>query len=388
MLFKKSVFKSLTAALIGISLLNSVALAAVPQCVDLFKETQVVEFKINTIDKIDQIRLSANALTKIKSELSQLNLTSDSTNIKDLIEVVAGHLNVKRTTSTEEITSAIEKSNAMAEVGTKILDIVKGELTKKQYKSIQYTVAESVLRLESIEIKKFKKTKPQVFKDNPDSILRMDQFLDYVEHYVDGSKKYTDDIPAGGFLDWPGIRDLYANNSWIIGIKDHDMYHLHYSYGHPYYLAVNMMASRTVNDRRYILTSALWEAVDDFRSTLESSISKYYSKKGMTAEQGMLDLGTASEAKLEKIVQEIYGIDYVDGGIMYSTKAWRPAAHKFGRATAPKDHSVYVDEINSFVNDALKRSNKPANSKYRKYHRNGPGQTINRSEEAIPGLEY
>lgn len=385
MLSKKQIYNSLFLILFSLNLLSTDAHAEVLQCLAIFRSTPKVEFKIKSVGDVDQIKLSQQSLKQIKNVLDDLNLSSKSTKIKNIIEVVANHFDKMVIHKVGDIPAAIKKSDGMAEAGQKILSIVKSELNPEQFKTVQYVVAESVMRIESIKIEKFVKEAPKVFENSAENILHVDQFLDYVQHYVDGSRKYTTSFERVGLLDWQDIRHLYSNNSWIIGIKDHDMYHLHYSYGHPYYLAVNLLSSRSVNDRRYILISALWESVDNFRSRYENRVANYFQNKNMTAEEGMLELGTASEEMLTRFESEIGATDsmgYTDD-VSYGSN-WKPAKHKFGRATEFNSETDYVKEINSFINDSKRRTALPENAKYKKYHRLGPGQVVETSQENIP----
>jgi hypothetical protein len=190
----------------------------------------------------------------------------------------------------------------------------------------------------------------------------------------------------GGFLSWPEIRSLYANNSWAIGLRDHDMYHLHYSYGHPYYLAVNTHASRSINDRRYFMISSLWESVDTFTASYESAIASYMKNKNITPQEGMLLLATASEAELTKIESEIGKASEDSNFRLLSYKnGWRPSKTEFGRDGARYDESTFASEIQDFINKALKNIETAAKKKYVNYHRLGAGNKSDVDEDRVAG---
>ncbi|MEQ1723254.1 MAG: hypothetical protein ABL930_08755 [Pseudobdellovibrio sp.] len=336
-------------------------------------------FFINDISGVEKIKLKPATITKLKKVFDDKGWELSATKIKEVIE--GGAEMIKGNSRTP----SIERSNEMAALGKEILKAAKADLNKEQTKMVTYMIAESVMRLEAIKTSDYKTGEAlPVFKKK--STLHIDKFHDLVESYVDGTTGYADLPQDGGFLSWPEIRGLYANNSWAIGLRDHDMYHLHYSYGHPYYLAVNLHSSRSINDRRYILISALWESVDTFRTGLESSISSYYKNKNMTAEEGMLDLGSATKAELAAIEAVVGSHQNVSSyGELAHSAGWRPTKTKFGRTSINVSEATLQKEIVDYINESVARLKVAANKKYAKYHRQGPGVTVTTSEEAIPG---
>lgn len=336
-------------------------------------------FSINDISGVENIRLKPATITKLKKAFEKKDWELNTNKIKEVIEGAAGLI------KGNSRTGSIERSNEMAEFGKEIMKAVKADLNKEQTKMVTYMIGEAVLRLEAIKTTEYKTGAAlPVFKKK--STLHINKFHDIVEDYVNGTEGYTELPQDGGFLSWPEIRGLYANNSWAIGLRDHDMYHLHYSYGHPYYLAVNLHSSRSINDRRYIMISALWEAVDTFRTGLESSIASYYKRKNMTAEEGMLDLATMTEAELTALESTVGSHQQVSSYNELAYNAgWRPTKTKFGRTTINVSEATIQKEITDYINESIARLKVRSNKKYANYHRNGPGSTVERSEEAIPG---
>jgi hypothetical protein len=376
-----SVFIAAQVILAG-SLYSSSAEAA-PRCslrtlVQRSAEAQPISIHLSQITGVDKIKIKAGTMTKLKKVFDNHGYELSATKLKEVIEGAAEMIN-----GTSK-TPSLERSSKMAEIGREILNAVKADLTADQNKMAQFLVGEAVLRLESFKITEFKgRTELPVFKKK--STLHINKFHDLVESYVDGTAGYRDLPQDGGFLTWPEIRGLYANNSWAIGLRNHDMYHLHYAYGHPYYLAVNFHSSRSINDRRYAMISTLWEAVDTFRTGYESSIANYFKSKGMTAEEGMLHLATASEKDLDKL-EESFG-SYTQltslNELAYSS-GWRPFKTKFGRNTTNYTEQIFMTEIQDFINESIERLKNPANKKYANYHRRGPGVAGSRDESAIP----
>lgn len=336
-------------------------------------------FKINTISGVEKIKLKVGTIKKLKTLLADSDITMGSSKIKDIIELSA------ETVKGRARNPSIEKADKMAELGRKLLKIVNGDLTKDQVKMVTYMIAEAVMRLETIKTTEYQSgTELPVFKKK--STIHINKLHDLAESYIDGTSMYRDLPQDGGFLSWPEIRGLYTNNSWSIGIRDHDMYHIHYSYGHPYYLAVNMHSSRTINDRRYLMISSLWEAVDTFRTGYESAIATFVQNKRMTVEEGMLFIGSATEKELDAIEREIGSHDQVRSYNELSYQnGWRPNRTKFGRRTATPNQEVYLQEITDFINTSIEKLKQAGNKKYANYHRRGPGQTSDRDEAGVAG---
>ncbi|MGZ3726490.1 MAG: hypothetical protein ACXWQQ_11850 [Pseudobdellovibrio sp.] len=374
--------------LIGASLYSSSAQAA-PRCsirtlVEAAAEADVpasnasAGFSVSEIKGSDKIKLKAGTVTKLKKAFAKRGWELETNNIKEAIDF-AGKKILGRAKN-----PSIERSDKMAEVGREILKAAKPDLTDAQYKMVNFMIAEAVMQLETFKIKEFKSGEPlPVFTKQ--STLHIDKFLDLVESYVDGTSGYMDLATDGGFLSWPEIRGLYSNNSWAIGLRHHDMYHLHYSYGHPYYLAVNFHASRTINDRRYAMVSTLWEAVDTFRTGYENALAQYFRSRNMSVEEGMLYIGSATEKELDQIDQEAGSYTQLNSLTELSyASGWRPIKTKFGRGTLNYNETVFTKEIADYINEALRRMKLRGHQKYGNYHRLGPGNSVATDNNVIP----
>lgn len=337
-------------------------------------------FHVSRLEGADKIKLKVTTVKKLKKLFDDNGWELNATKITEVIEGAAEMI------KGNSRSPSLVRSNKMAEVGREILKVTEGDLNAAQKQMVTYLVAESVLKLEAMKMSEFKASadKFPVFKKK--STLHYDKIHDLVESYVDGTAGYRDLPQDGGFLTWTEIRGLYANNSWAVGLRDHDMYHLHYSYGHPYYFAVNMHTSRSINDRRYAMTSSLWEAVDTFRTSYENAIARYFKAKNMTAEEAMLFLGSATEKELDAIdrdagthtsISSLTEMSYANG--------WRPTKTKFGRNSTSYNETTLQNELADFINTSIARLKVTANKKYAKYHRQGPGAVVETDESAIPG---
>lgn len=356
---------------------------AVPRCSlrSLFEESSRAHFEsgfnLMTLSGVEKVKLKPATVKKLAKIFEQEGLELKTNKIKSILELAARHY------KGDSVTGSISQSNKMAEIGRKILETVKPDLKGDQVKMVTYMIAESVLRLENFTMTEFA-TDRETAAFSKKSAVHIDKFHDLVESYIDNTAAYRDLPNDAGLLAWPEIRGLYSNNSWIIGIRHHDMYHLHYSYGHPYYLAVNLMVSRSVNDRRYMMISSLWESVDSFKATYERNIAYHMKDKGMTAEEGMVYLAGATEKELDAIDAAIGGTDQVNSARELSFgQGWRPTKTKFGRDTLDYNDATFLSEINNYINESLKRMAKEGSARYVNYHRKGPGVTVEVSEDSI-----
>lgn len=384
--FGRFAFSTLLASqllIVGSLSINSAQ--AAPRCsirtlVEESSRSETTGFQVSRLEGADKIKLKAATVKKLKKIFDNNGWELNATKITEVIEGAAGLI------KGNSRSPSIERSNKMAEVGREILKATDSDLNAAQKNMVTFLIAESVLKLEAMKMTEFKASadKFPVFKKK--STLHFDKVHDLVESYVDGTAGYRELPQDGGFLTWTEIRGLYANNSWAIGLRDHDMYHLHYSYGHPYYFAVNMHTSRSVNDRRYAMTSSLWEAVDTFRTGYENSIARYFKGKNMTAEEAMLFLGSATEKELDAIdrdagthtsINSLTEMSYANG--------WRPTKTKFGRNSTSYNEATLQAELADFINTSIARLKISANKKYAKYHRQGPGVVVETDEAAIPG---
>lgn len=364
-------FTSFTAITILIASV-SISAQAGPQCQQLF-EVKYPKITVSQLDDSASLHMRPQSFYKIRKIFKENGIELKTSSIKRAIEAA-----VQKISSAKQEPS-LENSEKMALISRKMLEILKPEMTDKQHMMTNYLLAEAVLKLETIDHSNFTGQIPHVFADT--AVLKISQFNKFVESYIDGTDLYKNLTSTAGLLQWPDIRSLYASNQWIIGLKNHDMYHLHYSYGHPYYLAVNLMASRTINDRRYYMISSLWEAVDGFTSGYESKIARHFGILKMSPEQGMLFLATATNSEMTALEESIgkasssnsyYELSYENG--------WRPTA-----TTKGSDTSTYFKEIETYLNIALKNAKDDTKLKYRNYHRKGAGASVEVDENHVAG---
>lgn len=332
----------------------------------------------------DQLVLKPKTFAKVKTLFAENGVDLTSRKVTEALVAISEHIR-KGSDS-----PSLEKSEKLARIVNIFYDLVSTEFSKDQKLLLGYLVGESVLKMERIQLKKFKKTNiPEVFKKK--GVLHINDFHKFVESYIDGTSLYRNLSNEVGFVRWSDIRHLYSNNSWGIGLRDHDMYHLHYAYGHPYYLAINFMSSRGINDRRYALISALWESVDNNQVGIESKISEYFKYRNMTPQEGMIYLARATKEMLDEFehyessnrwnnqTAESVVIGYGIG----INSGWQPKLVKAGRTSLPEDIEIYDKEIEKFINKSLKKRESIEYKKYYNYHRKGPGKTSAKDEDRI-----
>ncbi|MEQ1723240.1 MAG: hypothetical protein ABL930_08685, partial [Pseudobdellovibrio sp.] len=320
-------------------------------------------------------------LTKVKALFAREGITLETKNLKEALVIISDKIKDGSETPT------LAKSEKLAVFGDKLLEIVKNDFTKAEFMMISYYVGESVLKMERIPLKKYKTVEaPDILSTN--GVLNIKDFHKMVESYIDNTAAYRDLPSDVGFIDWTDIRHLYSNNSWGIGLRHHDMYHLHYAYGHPYYVAVNFQASRGINDRRYAMISSFWESVDTNQTTFESKISKFFGDKGMSPQEGMIYLARATKEMMKEIDKAEANSYYnetsqevVNDNNIGLRNGWQPFAVANGRGAAPTDLAVYDKEIEDFINKSFTKLANPANKKYYNFHRLGPGKKSTTDED-------
>jgi hypothetical protein len=332
-------------------ILSSQAEAAARACRLVFQEEKT-ETALLQVDGRDSLKVSGALSKAVDALFLEFGIELQT---KNLAEALEGAAEVLRNGKTAP---SLETSEKMAKLGEKLLKLV--------------------LKLERIPLQKYAPTneKPEIFEDS--GVLHVKDFHRYVESYIDGTALYKNKNSTAGIIGMGEIRHLYSNNSWILGFKDHDMYHLHYSYGHPFYLAINFMASRSINDLRYTMISSLWESIDDTQYGYERSIAQYFKRKRMTPQEGMIYLARASQATLKRINNSIgdsYG-DYNLARVAYDNGqgAWKPVPVKFGRTTYVVDPDTYDQELADFINKSLALKQDAGKKKYTNYYRKRTGE--------------
>lgn len=375
---------AITAQLLIAGSLYSNSAAAAARCsvrtlVEDSVRSETSSFKINKINGVEKIKLKPGTIKKLKQVFEDNNWELKSTKIAEIIEIVAGKIKGR---SNEP---SVEKSDKMAKVGREILKAIKADLTQAQVKMVTYMVAESVLRLETIKLSEYK-TSPELNIFTVRSTMHINKFHKLAESYIDNSTAYRNLPNDGGIIQWAEIRGLYTNNSWTVALRPHDVYHLHYAYGHPYYLGVQLHASRSINDRRYTLISNLWESVDTFRTSYESSVANYFKSKNMSPQEGMLFLGSATEKEMNAVEQAVGSHTTAPNfnDLAYAN-GWRPTKTNFGRSQNPTE-STLLKEVADFINTSLDKMKDPKNKKYVNYHRQGPGMTSPRDIDEVAGF--
>ncbi len=330
----------------------------------------------------EALNIKASKMAEVKALFEQNGVELESKKVSDALVALAEKI---RNGSDEP---SLPKAEKLAKILNKFYDLCVEDYTKDQKLLLGYMVGESVLKMESMQLKKFKKNQaPTVF--DAGGALHIKDFHKIVESYIDGTALYRNLSSDIGFISWPDIRHLYSNNSWGIGLRDHDLYHLHYAYGHPYYLAINFMTSRGINDRRYAMVSSFWESIDTNQTGFESRMSAYFQSKNMTPQEGMIYLARATKAMLDEIEAAnptSYSYERDANSVATTNNigvnsGWQPRLVKFGRSSVPDDFGVYDKELEKFINKSLQLKSDSANKRYYNYHRKGPGKTSNTDED-------
>lgn len=385
-LFKNLIFSlALVTALTSGSFINHAEAARSCRVVSEGERAGAVQ--LQKIRGSESLLLKPATFTKIKELFAENGVNLRSKKVTEALVLIGEHIR-----DGSDIPS-LAKSEKLAKILNKFYDLSVGDFTKDQKLMFGYLVGESVLKMERLQLNKFKKTDlPSVF--NQGGVLHIKDFHKIVESYIDGTALYRELSSEVGFVDWTDIRHLYSNNSWGIGLRDHDAYHLHYAYGHPYYLAINFMSSRGINDRRYAMISAFWESVDTNQTGFESRMSQYFQGKNMTPQEGMIYLARATNKMLDEVeginaessaLSNVYyertALDVSASNSIGLANGWVPKLVKFGRTSVAEDIEVYDKELEKFINKSLQLRTNSANKRYYNYHRKGPGKTSTTDED-------
>lgn len=384
--------KALVKSLFSLALVAGLSITGYTQRAEAARSCRVTtsgeragEVVLQKIRGSESLVMKPTTYTKVKALFSENGVELTSKKITEALVAMGEHIR-----DGSDVPSLV-KSEKAAKILNKFYDLAAGDFSKDQKLMFGYLVGETVLKMEHMQLKKFKKTgTPEVFSQS--GALHIKDFHKIVESYIDGTALYRNLGSEVGFIGWPDIRHLYSNNSWGIGLRDHDLYHLHYAYGHPYYLAINFMTSRGINDRRYAMISAFWEAIDTNQTSFESKMSAYFQEKNMTPQEGMIYLARATKEMLDEVEgitaqgnnYGYYSQNATDIARTYNigvNSGWVPRLVKFGRTSAPEDIEVYDRELEKFINKSLQLRANVANKRYYNYHRKGPGKTSATDED-------
>lgn len=256
-------------------------------------------------------------------------------------------------------TNYISTADEMARFGVEVLSLMKNA-TRAQQKKVEFGIIEAISKLESFSDKEWVKQERTVFENYPNfNYFEPNQFTKVTKDYLARNDDYQNIQQHTGVIDWADIRDIFSQQKWIVEIKDHDTYHLHYSSGHPYYLTTIFRLAWSRNVKRYYLASSLYEGIDGFQSSIESRIFSYMSKKPEYIVNGKFDLegaimylARAPYHELEKIAKDMRLGETYDG--QYNQlKVWQPKVLAYMKSQTTRDMELnkYVSEIQGLVND-------------------------------------
>ena len=106
----------------------------------------------------------------------------------------------------------------------------------------------------------------------------------------------------------------------------------------------------------------------------------------MSAEEGMLFLGSATEKELDAVERAVGAPDSVGSFTELSfAQGWRPTKTKFARRSSNVSEETLLKELSDYINESKARMAVRSNSRYGNYHRLGPGNTVDRDQNTIPG---
>lgn len=199
----------------------------------------------------------------------------------------------------------LEKSEQMARFAQEILSTLPNGTAPEKRELIQYHLGVAIMNLELMPT--------QLWVENPKSLLSRNknesisigplQFAEWTQAYIKKSALYTNSNQSfGDVLDANLIRDLFAHNHWPITAKKHDSRHIHFAVGNPLGAALVLKSSRTLNLKRHVLISMLFEGVERFQFRSEFALTKLMYERGYNLTTGLLYVATATETQLDELI--------------------------------------------------------------------------------------
>lgn len=248
----------------------------------------------------------------------------------------------------------ISRSDEMARFGEMLLSLLPKDLSREKKKQVEYAVIEAVSKLESFTSKDVIVDDKVVFNRYPEfNYFQMNQFTTVTRNYLTSSPYFSSLIGHTGIIAWPDIRDIFSYQKWIVEIKRHDVLHLYYASGHPYYLPSVFRAAWSRNALRYYMVSSLFEGVDRFQTSFEQRIFEYMSAKPEFTMDGKIDLeaaimylARAPYVELHSIAREL-GLAAERDSILRDFQTWRPKLQ--GPQTVSQDSRDA--ELNGFIHE-------------------------------------
>ena len=200
----KSVFSLVLIAGLSVSTFSERALAA-RSCRVATSGERAGEVVLQKIRGSESLALKASTYTKVKALFSENGVELSSKKVTEALVAMGEHI---RNGSDEP---SLARSEKAAKILNKFYDLAEGDFSKDQKLMFGYLVGITVLKMESLQLKKFKKTgAPEVF--NQSGALHIKDFHKMVESYIDGTALYRNLGSDVGFIAWPDIRHLYSNN--------------------------------------------------------------------------------------------------------------------------------------------------------------------------------
>jgi hypothetical protein len=244
-------------------------------------------------------------------------------------------------------TTPLKKGEKMA-LFAKEADFAVKATSDAQQRILNFTLADSVLRLEEWKSGEFVDSARHPLSTKSGLIVRPDEYMALVTSYVDKTDEYKNIQYSRDLLDVKDLRQIAAQNLWPIFLYEHDIRHAHFALGHPRALAVYLRAARSRNNIRWVLVSAAYEAVDTLQYSHESRLIRYLrDRKGMDLEQGMVYLARCSKAELDRVIEEA-GIENSMEEFTKPFKNWTPAKDAAHPATG-KDGMGLDEEVDAMV---------------------------------------
>ena len=218
----------------------------------------------------------------------------------------------------------VYKADKFGEFALEALTLLSDELSEIKMLSLQNQLAVLVHDIERWQESDYLSTSTVFMAHFPGLLIHFDDYPEMVKNYVDKTDKYQSIQGNSGVIRRQDMRQTMAHNHWPVDLLPHDMRHVHYALGHPIAVSNVFRAARSRNNLRYVLSSALYEAVDHFQFLEETMVIKYYAQeRNATVELGLVYTGWVPTKELIRVAQASETFDEFQN-IANSFQSWRP----------------------------------------------------------------
>jgi hypothetical protein len=182
--------------------------------------------------------------------------------------------------------------------------------SKEGRKAANYAIGDAVQTLEEFKPEEYKQAETLHWVDTQAPYVHTDDYLKYVEGFIDNKPPYSNHPWGGGLLNQVDIRDGASHNMFPLQLRigndaagSHDMHHFHYALGHPRPVALYFKTARSHNAARFVTIGAMYEGVDQVQYGHERQLAQYMATQmNMDLEDAMVYIAKAPKEDFDKLL--------------------------------------------------------------------------------------